>query len=234
MLQIACLSVDTHPDGFFNVPDLVLCPATVLFLQEFSAKSPFEIGTAISTLANIATEDLSRDLLSDIVSMLSSSRPYIRKKATLVLYKLYLAYPQGLRLTFDHLKRRLTDDHPAIISCAVNVICELARKKPSNYLSLAPELFNLLTNSTNNWMLIKIAKLMSALVQEEPRLARKLLEPLANIVQNTPVCTATTPATGSLGRPRGPRMPPDQSPAPLAHRLRLTYHHHPFACRPSP
>ena len=39
-----------------------------------------------------------------------SSRPYIRKKATLVLYKLYLAYPQGLRLTFDNLKRRLTDE----------------------------------------------------------------------------------------------------------------------------
>lgn len=52
---------------------------------------------------------------------------------------------QGLRLTFDNLKRRLTDDSPAVVSCAVNVICELARKKPANYLSLAPDLFNLLT-----------------------------------------------------------------------------------------
>jgi len=163
---------------------IVLC--NQLLKKEFSAKSPFEIGLAISTLANIATPELAENLMSDIVSMLSSSRPYIRKKATLVLYKLYLQYPTGLRLTFDHLKRRLTDDNPAIISCAINVICELARKKPSNYLSLAPDLFNLLTTSSNNWMLIKIAKLMSALVQEEPRLARKLLEPLANIVQNTP------------------------------------------------
>lgn len=75
-----------------------------------------------------------------------------------------------------------------VVGCvpAVNVICELARKKPSNYLSLAPDLFALLTTSSNNWMLIKVAKLMSALVQEEPRLARKLLEPLATIVQTTP------------------------------------------------
>jgi hypothetical protein len=160
---------------------IVLC--TALLKKEFSARSQYEIGLAINCLSNIATEDLSRDLLGDVVTMLTSSRPYIRKKATLLLFKLYLRYPQGLRLTFDNLKRRLTDDNPSVVSCAVNVVCELARKKPSNYLSLAPDLFSLLTTSTNNWMLIKVAKLMSALVQEEPRLARKLLEPLANIVQ---------------------------------------------------
>ena len=46
-------------------------------------------------------------------------------------------------------------------SAAVNVICELARKNPKNYLSLAPLFFKLMTSSTNNWMLIKIIKLVS-------------------------------------------------------------------------
>jgi len=47
-------------------------------------------------------------------------------------------------------------------SAAVNVICELARKNPKNYLPLAPIFFKLMTTSTNNWMLIKIIKLVSA------------------------------------------------------------------------
>jgi hypothetical protein len=47
-------------------------------------------------------------------------------------------------------------------SSAVNVVCELARKNPKNYLSLAPVFFKLMTTSTNNWMLIKIIKLVSA------------------------------------------------------------------------
>jgi AP-3 complex subunit delta-1 len=162
---------------------LVLC--VQLLKKEFTAKSAYEIGTAINTLSCIATEDLSRDLLGDVVQMLTSSRVYIRKKATLVLFKLYCMYPQGLRLTFDNLKRRLGDEAPAVACCAVNVIAELARKKPSNYLSLAPEFFGLLTGSTNNWMLIKVVKLMGSLVPEEPRLARKLLEPLANIIQTS-------------------------------------------------
>ena len=50
---------------------------------------------------------------------------------------------------------------------------------------MAPQFFRLLTTSSNNWMLIKVVKLMGALVPSEPRLARKLLEPLATIVQNT-------------------------------------------------
>jgi len=43
-----------------------------------------------------------------------------------------------------------------VVSCAVNVICELANKNPKNYLSMAPQFFRLLTTSSNNWMLIKV------------------------------------------------------------------------------
>lgn len=43
------------------------------------------------------------------------------------------------------------------------MICELARKNPKNYLTLAPVFFKLMTTSSNNWMLIKIIKLVSHL-----------------------------------------------------------------------
>lgn len=92
---------------------------------------------------------------------LSSSRPYVRKKAVLLLYKLFLKYPESLRPTFAKLKDRLEDEDPGVQSAAVNVICELARKNPKNYLSLAPVFFKLMSTSSNNWMLIKIIKLVS-------------------------------------------------------------------------
>jgi AP-3 complex subunit delta-1 len=116
---------------------------------------------------------------------MSNTKPYIRKKAVLAMFKLYVKYPQGLRLTFDKLKDRLDDSETSVISTAVNVICELANKNPRNYLAMAPKFFKLLTSSSNNWMLIKVVKLLGSLVSEEPRLARKLLEPLAAIIQNT-------------------------------------------------
>lgn len=86
--------------------------------------------------------------------------PYIAKKAILLLYKIFLKNPEALRAAFPRLRKKLEDPDPGVQSAAVNVICELARKNPQNYLSLSPVFFNLMTTSTNNWVLIKIIKLV--------------------------------------------------------------------------
>lgn len=171
--------------SFTQSTDVVLL-CTNLLKKEFGSVNEYEVGLAINVLSNIVTTDLARDLLGDVVSMMNSHKAYVRKKATLALYKMFLRYPQGLRLTFDKLKERMEEPEVAVVSCAVNVICELANKKPRNYLGLAPHFFRLLTTSSNNWMLIKVVKLLASLVPEEPRLARKLLDPLATVIQNTP------------------------------------------------
>eukprot|EP00573_Skeletonema_grethae_P013341 CAMPEP_0201710892 /NCGR_PEP_ID=MMETSP0578-20130828/58859_1 /ASSEMBLY_ACC=CAM_ASM_000663 /TAXON_ID=267565 /ORGANISM="Skeletonema grethea, Strain CCMP 1804" /LENGTH=1054 /DNA_ID=CAMNT_0048199929 /DNA_START=13 /DNA_END=3177 /DNA_ORIENTATION=- len=150
-----------------------------------SGENIYHAGLAINCLSNIATEDLGQALLPELLHMLNHPSPYIRKKALLCLYKVFLKYPQGLRLSYDKIKLCLEDPNPSVISCAVNVITELAEKNPKNYLPLAPAFFKLLTSSANNWMLIKVVKLLGSLVPEEPRLARKLLEPLSGMVKST-------------------------------------------------
>uniref|UniRef100_A0A8C4QNC0 AP-3 complex subunit delta-1 n=1 Tax=Eptatretus burgeri TaxID=7764 RepID=A0A8C4QNC0_EPTBU len=116
---------------------------------------------------------------------MASSRPYVRKKAVLLMYKIFLRYPDSLRPAFPRLKDKLEDPDTGVQSAAVNVICELARRNPKNYLSLAPLFFKLMTSSTNNWVLIKIIKLFGALTPLEPRLGKKLIEPLTNLIHST-------------------------------------------------
>ena len=145
----------------------------------------YEAGLAINCISNIVTEDLARDLLPELTNLITHPQPYLRKKAILCLFKVFVRYPQGLRLTFAKLQKCLEDPNTSVVSSAVNVITELSDKNPRNYLHLAPAFFELLTKSSNNWMLIKVVKLLGSLVPEEPRLARKLLEPLATIVRNT-------------------------------------------------
>lgn len=161
----------------------LLC--TNLIKKDMASPNMYEAGLSLNALANIVTPDLSRDLVADVVGKLNSPTPYLRKRGVLLLYKCILKYPDALRPAFPKLKEKLSDSDAAVVSAAVNVICELARRNPRNFLSLAPTFFSVLTTSSNNWMLIKVTKLFGALTPLEPRLGKKLIDPFTNILTST-------------------------------------------------
>lgn len=163
----------------------VLMLTTNMIRKDLNSQGMYDSGTAMSGLACFVTADLARDLANDVMTLLTSTKPYLRKKAVLLMYKIFLRFPDALRPAFPRLKEKLEDPDPGVQSASVNVICELARKNPKNYLSLAPVFFKLMTSSTNNWMLIKIIKLFGALTPLEPRLGKKLIEPLTNLIHST-------------------------------------------------
>lgn len=163
----------------------VLMLTTNMIRKDLSAQGQYDAGVALNGLSCFITPDLARDLANDIMTLMTSTKPYLRKKAVLIMYKVFLQFPEALRPAFPRLKEKLEDPDPGVQSAAVNVICELARKNPRNYLSLAPLFFKLMTSSTNNWVLIKIIKLFGALTPLEPRLGKKLIEPLTNLIHST-------------------------------------------------
>ncbi|KAF5293038.1 hypothetical protein FQR65_LT11030 [Abscondita terminalis] len=169
----------------FHCDSELLMLTTNMIRKELNSQNQYEAGLALTSLSCYISTDLARDLSNDVLTLLSSTKPYIRKKAVLMMYKVFLKYPDALRPAFPRLKEKLEDPDPGVQSAAVNVVCELARKNPKNYLSLAPVFFKLMTTSTNNWMLIKIIKLFGALTPLEPRLGKKLIEPLTNLIHST-------------------------------------------------
>ncbi|XP_058834592.1 AP-3 complex subunit delta isoform X2 [Topomyia yanbarensis] len=168
-----------HPDSE------LLMLTTNMVRKDLSSTNQYDAGVTLSGLSCFISTDLSRDLANDIMTLMSSTRPYLRMKAVLMMYKVFLRYPEALRPAFPKLKEKLEDPDPGVQSAAVNVICELARKNPKNYLSLAPIFFKLMTTSTNNWMLIKIIKLFASLTAIEPALGRKLTHPLIELISST-------------------------------------------------
>ena len=163
----------------------VLMLATNLLRKDLNSHNYHDIGLAITSLSCFITPDLARDLGNDVITLMNSTKPYIRKKAVLLMYKVFLNHPDALRSAFPRLREKLEDPDPGVQSAAVHVICELARRNPQNYLPLAPTFFKLMTSSVNNWVLIKIIKLFGALTPIEPRLGKKLLEPLTNLIHST-------------------------------------------------
>jgi AP-3 complex subunit delta-1 len=163
----------------------VLLLTTNLFRKAFASSTTHEASLALGCLSRFATEDLARDLIGDLSSMLASSRPLLRKKAVLALYKLLQKLPEALVQVFPRLREKLDDPDPSVVACTVNVLTELATDNPCGYLGLAPALYKVLTTSSSNWTLIKVVKFLRQLVPHEPRLARKLVQPLTHLITTT-------------------------------------------------
>ncbi|KAJ9479620.1 AP-3 complex subunit delta [Pseudozyma hubeiensis] len=194
-----CFSADTD----------VLILATNMIKKDLQSSQPLDIAIALNGLAHIATPDLAAHLGPDVIRLLTHSKAMIRKKAILVLYALIIKSPELLETSWDRLRDKLDDPDLGVVSAAVNIVCELARRDPRPFLPLSPQLFRLLTTSTNNWMLIKIIKLFGSLTPLEPRLVKKLVPPITTIISTTPAmsllyeCIHTIIIGGMLTQPGG-------------------------------
>ncbi|KAK7464464.1 AP-3 complex subunit delta [Stygiomarasmius scandens] len=182
---------------------------TTNLLKKDLISTPADIAITLNGISHIVTPDLARDLSPELIRMLTHSRPHIRKRAVAALYRVMVKYPEVSEHAISRLKERLEDDDPGVVAATVNVLCELTRHNPEQYLTLAPPLFHLMTTSTNNWMLIKIIKLFGSLSPHEPRLVKKLQPPITELISTTPAisllyeCVHTCIIGGMLSGPSG-------------------------------
>ncbi|RAH40676.1 putative AP-3 complex subunit delta [Aspergillus brunneoviolaceus CBS 621.78] len=165
----------------------VLMLATNLLKKDLVSSSIPNMSLPLITLPSIITTSLAMSLLPDVLSRISHTHAVVRKKAIVCLYRLALVYPDALKLAWPKIKERLMDDaeDSSVTTAVLNVVCELGWRRSRDFLPLAPRLFELLVDGGNNWMAIKIIKLFATLTPLEPRLVRKLLRPLVNIIQTT-------------------------------------------------
>ena len=126
---------------------------------------------------------MANSLLSDLIPRLTHSHSAIRKKTIVTLYRLALVYPETLRPAWPRIKERLLDEDedPSVTAAIVNVVCELGWRRPQDFLPLAPRLFDLLVQGGNNWMAIKIIKLVCI--------------PLGRLMYKADLCAVCNPDT---------------------------------------
>lgn len=157
--------------SFAQSTEVVLLANNLVRKDLASSSHPSTVILALCSLPALltASPQLAEDLLPDLLRMLAHSRAQVRRIATLVIGKIWTD-PKSLPLEYAHvekLRAGLNDEDHTVISATVNVMLEMARCRPDSrqsLLGLAPELFDLLTASTNNWMLIKIVKLVSLVI----------------------------------------------------------------------
>ena len=144
----------------------VLMLAENLLKKDLTSPLPLTIALPLVAIPHVISPSMANSLLSDMLPRLTHSHPSIRKKTIVTLYRLALVYPETLRPAWPKIKERLLDatEDSSVTAAVVNVVCELGWRRPQDFLPLAPRLFELLVEGNNNWMAIKIIKLVTMLV----------------------------------------------------------------------
>lgn len=153
--------------------------------RDLCSRNIYETGCAMSGMSCFVSNEIGRELFNDVNRLFSSTKPYLRKKAVLLMYKILTVFPDTIPEVLPKLEEKLEDPDQGVQSSVINVICELVRKNPKDFLNLEGVLYKLMENSSNNWMLIKIIKLFGALTPIEPRMGEKIIVPLENLAHDT-------------------------------------------------
>lgn len=164
-------------------------------VQDVANSGITHMSLPLTALPHITTPSLAMSLYMEIASRISHSHAIIRKKAVVSLYRLALAYPEALKLAWPKIKDRLMDDQEdsSVTTAVVNVVCELGWRRPQDLLPLAPRLFDLLVDGGNNWMAIKIIKLV-CLFRAAPK-AYSLTSLVCNLDSNGTAAGQEAPST---------------------------------------
>ncbi|KAI0820784.1 Adaptor protein complex AP-1 gamma subunit [Trametes gibbosa] len=212
--QIECLKLVASPRfgdkrlGYLGIMLLLDESQEVLTLVTNSLKNDmnhanmYAVGLALCTFADIASEEMSRDLANEIEKLLGSSNTYIRKKAALCALRVVRKVPDLADHFVAKAKNLLADRNHGVLLTAITLVTEICQIDPPSLEEfrnavplLVRHLKSLVTTGyspehdvsgiTDPFLQVKILRLMRLLGRGDGRASETMNDILAQVATNT-------------------------------------------------
>lgn len=104
-----------------------------LYGRQDLSSNPADIAVTLNGIANIVTPDLARDISPELIAMLNHSRPHIRKRAVLALYKIIVKNPETIGAARHRMEEKLDDPDPgSLLEYHLNISNGYSRRRLCN------------------------------------------------------------------------------------------------------
>ncbi|KIY65086.1 gamma-adaptin [Cylindrobasidium torrendii FP15055 ss-10] len=212
--QIECLKLVASPRfadkrlGYLGIMLLldenqeVLTLVTNSLKNDMNHSNMYAVGLALCTFANIASEEMSRDLANEVEKLLGSSNTYIRKKAALCALRVVKKVPELADHFVSKAKNLLTDRNHGVLLSSITLItemCYLDQTVLNEFRNAVPllvrNLKSLVTTGyspehdvsgiTDPFLQVKILRLLRLLGKGDEQASETMNDILAQVATNT-------------------------------------------------
>ncbi|KAI0821603.1 gamma-adaptin [Irpex lacteus] len=212
--QMECLKLVASPRfgdkrlGYLGIMLLLDESQEVLTLVTNSLKNDmnhtnmYAVGLALCTFADIASEEMSRDLANEIEKLLGSSNTYIRKKAALCALRVVKKVPDLSDHFISKAKNLLADRNHGVLLTAITLVTEMVQVDANcleEFRNAVPLLVRHLkalvttgyspehdvSGITDPFLQVKVLRLLRLLGKGDPQASETMNDILAQVATNT-------------------------------------------------
>ncbi|KAI0704275.1 Adaptor protein complex AP-1 gamma subunit [Cytidiella melzeri] len=212
--QMECLKLVASPRfgdkrlGYLGIMLLLDESQEVLTLVTNSLKNDmnhtnmYAVGLALCTFADIASEEMSRDLANEIEKLLGSSNTYIRKKAALCGLRVVKKVPELSDHFISKVKNLLADRNHGVLLTAITLVTEMVQVDANcleEFRNAVPLLVRHLkalvttgyspehdvSGITDPFLQVKVLRLLRLLGKGDPQASETMNDILAQVATNT-------------------------------------------------
>jgi AP-1 complex subunit gamma-1 len=212
--QMECLKLIASPNfpekriGYLALMLLLDTKSEVLTLvtnsikNDLSHPNQFVVGLALASVGNLATGDMGRILISDADRVMRASNPYLKKKAALVMIRIFKRVPEMIEEFADKVVVLLKERTHGVLIAGVQLMVTILELEPTQAQSfgrLVPSLVRLLRNLlsmgyspehdvagiTDPFLQVKLLRLLQLLGQGNDEASDAMNDILAQVATNT-------------------------------------------------
>ncbi|RSH78568.1 clathrin associated protein complex large subunit [Apiotrichum porosum] len=177
-------------------------PAHFGQIDDMNHSNMYAVGLALCTFANIASEEMSRDLCNEIEKLLGSSNSYIRKKAALCALRIIRRVPDLMDHFTDKTRALLQERNHGVLLAGITLVtemCELDESMAANFRPatglLVKHLKSLVTTGfspehdvlgiSDPFLQVKVLRLLRILGRGDVEASEEMNDILAQVATNT-------------------------------------------------
>ncbi|XP_052868550.1 AP-1 complex subunit gamma-1 [Anopheles cruzii] len=170
--------------------------------NDLNSPTQFIVGTALCTLAAIASPEMARDLCNDVERLIASTNAFLRKKAILCAFRFVRRVPELMEDYLPKCEVFLADKNHGILIATITLITEMCEQSVAvmrYFKSIIPTLVRMLkslivtgyspehlvSGVSDPFLQVKILRLLRVLGHGDPAQSEIMNDVLAQVATNT-------------------------------------------------